>query len=93
MVASPASAAWPTTCPHALTPKAVEAAFYAGKNRPAGSLKVLPVTADDNAAIERDGLNAFRVRGRDRAKGALVFRRHGLGWKLAGVDLPRSSGG
>ncbi|WP_066557839.1 DUF2939 domain-containing protein [Croceicoccus bisphenolivorans] len=36
--------------------------------------------------IRSDGLNAFRLYGED-GHGALVFRRDGLGWVLAGVDL------
>ena len=73
-----------------VTPKAVEAAFVADQNRPASSLKALPVTADEHAVVARDGLDTFRVHGTDASKGALVFRRHGLGWKLAGVDLPKA---
>lgn len=76
-----------------VTPKAMEAAFIADENRPAGSLRALPVTAGDHPVIDRDGVSTFRVHGRDASKGALVFHRYGLGWKLAGVDLPRSSGG
>jgi len=71
-----------------VTPKAVEAAFVADANRPADSLKTLPVTADDQAIIARAGLDTFRVHGTDASKGALVFHRYGLGWKLAGIDFP-----
>jgi hypothetical protein len=37
--------------------------------------------------IEHRGLDEFRVRDRDSPEngGMLTFRRHGLGWKLAGV--------
>ena len=39
--------------------------------------------------IERDGLAGFRVLPVDPTNGgALVFRRYGLEWRLAGVDLP-----
>ncbi len=71
-----------------VTPKAVEAAFVADENRPASSLKTLPVTADEHAVIERAGLDTFRVHGTDASKGALVFHLEGLRWKLAGIDLP-----
>ena len=71
-----------------VTPKAVEAAFVADENRPASSLKTLPVTADEHAVIERAGLDTFRVHGTDASKGALVFHLEGLRWKLVGIDLP-----
>lgn len=41
----------------------------------------------DDPVIERVSLDEFRVRGAD-TDGALIFRRHGLGWKLSAVDLP-----
>ncbi len=37
--------------------------------------------------IERVSLDEFRVLGEDKDS-ALIFRRHGLGWKLSAVDLP-----
>ena len=55
--------------------------------------KSVPVSAGDDPIIERDGFNTFRVHGKDASKGALVFHRYGLRWKLAGVDLPHSSDG
>src|SRR3569623_3652355 len=56
-----------------VTPKAVEAAFVADENRPASSLKTLPVTVDEHAVIERAGLDTFRVHGAHASKGALVI--------------------
>ncbi len=41
----------------------------------------------DNPEIDRISIDEFRVRGGGK-DGELIFRRHGLGWKLAGVDLP-----
>jgi hypothetical protein len=41
----------------------------------------------DKPEIERISLDEFRVRGSGK-DGELIFRRHGLGWKLSGVDLP-----
>ncbi len=41
----------------------------------------------DDAEIERISVNEFCVRGGGK-DGELIFRRYGLGWKLAGVDLP-----
>lgn len=36
--------------------------------------------------IEGGNLHSFRVTGPD-SRGALIFRRDGLGWRLAGIDL------
>jgi hypothetical protein len=38
--------------------------------------------------ITRRGLSEFLVGSRETPDRGLVFRRHGLGWKLSGVDLP-----
>ena len=86
-----------------VTPEAVEAMFDArsaanqgGRGSPAAAaaaasgstVGVMPVGIPKTAAvIERRGLDEFKVRvkGKD---GAAVFRRYGLGWKLAGIDMP-----
>jgi hypothetical protein len=74
----------------AVSPAGVEAMF-ASEDRTAAAAVGNParVAAGDHPVIERDGLNSFRVHGADLSKGALLFRREGLGWKLVGVDLPR----
>ncbi|GGD71279.1 DUF2939 domain-containing protein [Croceicoccus mobilis] len=36
--------------------------------------------------IERTGLNSFRLT-TDESKGALVFERRGLGWRMTGLEL------
>jgi hypothetical protein len=38
--------------------------------------------------IVRRGLSEFLVASKQQPKGGLVFKRHGLSWKLSGVDLP-----
>jgi hypothetical protein len=38
--------------------------------------------------IRRMGVNRFIVTGKDTPDSGLVFERRGLGWKLAGIDLP-----
>jgi hypothetical protein len=38
--------------------------------------------------MRRDGLDQFRMVDPKDGGGELVFRRHGLGWKLSGVRLP-----
>jgi hypothetical protein len=46
-----------------------------------------PVQLDSDPVIERHGLSEFDVRDRSKNRGALIFRRHGFGWKLSGVEL------
>lgn len=71
-----------------VTPQGV-AAMFAQQDKTPNAAKAVPVSTGDHPVIERDGLDSFRVHGKDAAQGALVFHRYGLGWKLAGVDLPR----
>jgi hypothetical protein len=66
------------------------AAMFAHEDQVAKAGEVVPVKAGDHPVIERDDLDTFRVHGANASKGALVFRREGLSWKLAGVDLPQS---
>jgi hypothetical protein len=73
----------------AVSPAGVEAMFASEDRTAAAVGSPARVTAGDHPVIERDGLNSFRVHGADLSKGALLFRREGLGWKLVGVDLPR----
>jgi len=46
-----------------------------------------PVHLDSDVMIERHGLSEFDVRNRSNNGGALVFKRHGFGWKLSGVEI------
>ncbi|MGZ2411907.1 DUF2939 family protein [Sphingomonas sp. F9_3S_D5_B_2] len=78
----------------AVSPEGVAAMFARQKQLGArAGAKAGPVTASEDPIIERDGFDTFRVRDKDPAKGALVFRRSGLGWKLSAVDLPAPAGG
>lgn len=45
------------------------------------------VRVGDAPVIRRRGLSEFVVSSPNRA-GGLVFTRHGLGWRLSGIDLP-----
>ena len=78
-----------------ITPQGVQAMFevkdvtkQGGAAPPAngGMLPTLPA-ASDHPTIERDGIDQFRVRWQEQGTGTMVFRRHGLGWKLVGIDL------
>ena len=80
----------------AITPQGVQAMFEvkdgtkAAGAAPATAEGVLPrlPTANDRPAIERDGIDQFRLRWQEQGTGTMVFRRYGLGWKLVGIDLP-----
>jgi hypothetical protein len=67
------------------------AAMFASEQQieAAGGRLQAPVHAGDHPVIERDGISSFRVHGTDAAKGALLFHREGLGWKLVGLDPPK----
>jgi hypothetical protein len=41
--------------------------------------------------LRYEGIDQFRLVNRDGSGGALIFRRHGIGWKLTGVTLPEGS--
>lgn len=48
----------------------------------------------DNFTVERSGFSEFKLRNKkDPNSGAMVFRRDGLGWKLAGIDIPAEGAG
>ena len=82
----------------AITPQGVEAMFAAGKLRKGAESRaeaptvLLPRLPSDSERpiVERDGLNQFRVYDRKTPAGKMLFRRDGLGWKLAGVTLPEA---
>jgi hypothetical protein len=42
----------------------------------------------DDPMIVRRGFSEFLVASEQQPKSGLVFKRHGLSWKLSGVDLP-----
>lgn len=73
-----------------VSPEGVEAMFDAKRAEEEKSSKpsLSAVAPGDDPIIERNGLDEFKVRNKADPDGALVFRRDGLGWKLAGIDLP-----
>lgn len=73
----------------AVSPQGVEALFVAQDRTSGLAAKALPVNTGDRPVIERGGIDTFRVRGKDPAGGALVFRLEGLRWKLVGIDFPK----
>lgn len=76
-----------------ISPEGLQAGFArAAKADQQAGKKAAPFALgeDDSYRIERDGIDAFRVVIEDPGKEAtfLKFERRGLGWVLAGVQLP-----
>lgn len=85
-----------------VTPAGVRAAFVANRNKEEsqaaapGSAKAPAerkaalggVGMKDKPVIRRRGFSEFIVTSKEDPASGMVFRRHGLGWKLSGVDLP-----
>jgi hypothetical protein len=74
-----------------VTPAGMRAALKAKRYQP--QTKAAPQAAStlrlpDDPVIVRRGLSEFLVASKQQPKGGLVFKRHGLSWKLSGVDLP-----
>lgn len=63
----------------------------AGKARGKADAGTAPVRLGDRPVIELHGWSQFTARS-NGSDGAMVFTRHGLGWKLSGVDLPADGG-
>jgi hypothetical protein len=75
-----------------LTPEGMEAMFatYRAKQQADPATKK-PFGLDaSNREIVRDGFDHFRLHEKSKPghEGDFVFERHGLGWKLAKIDLP-----
>ena len=74
-----------------VTPAAVRAALEAKRDQELSEAAPQAASAlrlPDHPVIVRHGLSEFLVAGKQQPKGGLVFKRHGLSWKLSGVDLP-----
>ena len=73
-----------------VSPEGVQTMFERQKreDEKSGKPSLAAVGPGEDPVIERQGLDEFHVKGKD-GKGAMIFRRHGLGWKLSAVDLPR----
>ena len=73
-----------------VTPSGLRAALIAKRdqaliNAAPGAASALRVPADP--VIVRRGLSEFLVASKQQPGSGLVFKRHGLSWKLSGVDL------
>jgi hypothetical protein len=74
-----------------VTPAGMRAALIAKRDeaqietaqQPASTLRI-----PDDPVIVRRGFSEFLVASKQQPTRGLVFKRHGLSWKLSGVDLP-----
>ena len=74
-----------------VTPAGMRAALMAKRDQ--AQTKAAPQAASvlrvpDDPVIVRRGFSEFLVASKQQPKSGLVFKRHGLSWKLSGVDLP-----
>lgn len=70
-----------------VSPAGMRAALFASrteKTTPAA----LALHVPEKPIIMRRNFSEFLVTAKDRPKGGLVFKRHGLSWMLSGVELP-----
>jgi hypothetical protein len=74
-----------------VTPAGMRAAFTAKRVEAQTRVTAHAASAlrvPDNPVIVRRGFSGFLVASKRQPKSGLVFKRHGLSWKLSGVDLP-----
>ena len=74
-----------------VTPAGMRAALKAKRDQ--AQTKAAPQAASalhvpDDPVIVRRGFSEFLVASKRQPKSGLVFKRHGLSWKLSGVDMP-----
>jgi hypothetical protein len=71
-----------------VTPATMRKVFLQNKEGSAEGITKVDAAGPD-LTLTRDGLDRFRLKPADQANtGSLMFTRHGLGWKLAGMRLP-----
>ena len=74
-----------------VSPAGIRAAFIANRAKPSGKVgkaAMKPFELQDKPVIVRRSFSEFAVTSQKPDQGAMVFTRHGLGWKLSGIDLP-----
>jgi hypothetical protein len=74
-----------------VTPAAMRAALIAKRAQAqtkAAPQAVSALRLPDDPVIVRRGFSEFLVASKRQPTSGLVFKRHGLSWKLSGVDLP-----
>lgn len=70
-----------------VSPTGMRAALTAKRNQQAASVTTA-LRVPDQPVIVRRSFSEFLVATRQQPNSGLVFKLHGLSWKLSGVDLP-----
>lgn len=73
-----------------VTPDGIRAALMTKRDKEltgATSRAASALSVPNDPVIERRGFSEFLVASKKRPKSGLVFKRHGLSWKLSGVEL------
>ena len=74
-----------------VSPAGLKAAFASNKAKPtSGQVAKVPkaLKMEDYPVIKRRGFSEFVVTSKSEPDSGMIFIRHGLSWKLSGVDLP-----
>ncbi len=72
-----------------ISPAGVRAMFISKRNQSNPPNKAMgALQVEESPIIERRGFSEFLVTSKGKPGSGMVFKRHGLGWKLSGVDLP-----
>ncbi len=77
-----------------LTPDTMRAMFArdAAAEKPAAGEQKAPFAVDANEArIEQDGMDQFRLVTAAEDEADIIFKRHGLGWKLSEIRIPQDA--
>jgi hypothetical protein len=79
-----------------VTPAGMKAIFASKRTeaRPSGKAERPAESTfklEDQPIIKRRGLSDFLVATKKDPNSGMVFKRHGLGWKLSGVELPATT--
>lgn len=80
-----------------VTPQGLRAAMVSNRSKTGPSSKQPPAAGtfamDDKPVVSRRSFSEFTVGTAKDPGNVMVFKRHGLGWKLSGVDIapPRGS--
>jgi hypothetical protein len=76
-----------------VTPAGMRAALTAKRDQEqikAAAQAASALRVPDDPVIVRRGLSEFLVASKRQPMSGLVFKRHGLSWKLSGVDYPQN---
>jgi hypothetical protein len=71
-----------------VSPAGMRAALIAKRNQPTPAKTPPGLAVPAQPVIVRRSFSEYQVASKDQPNSGLVFKLHGLSWKLSGVDLP-----